>query len=257
MIINFTPGAGFGQTSGSAPAGLLPAAEYVANLYDAIFTNPITLNITLNWAVQQQGVLASNNIFSSVVSGTTVSYSALLTALTAHEQGALQSSTWNALPATDPTTGSGTDFYLTPGQAEIFGANGYSPANPISGFVTVTSQNSPPPTPSGYPSFGPLTPVNWSFTPGLVLPGQNYAIAAVTHETTETMMGRYSINGQGGQWTLLDLFRYTSASGSPQPDLIFTSSGSTANTTAYFSLNGGTTNLGTWNNHWQRRLRFG
>jgi hypothetical protein len=74
MIINFTPGAGFGQTSGSAPPGLLPAAEYVANLYDVIFTNPITLNITLNWGLQQAGALASNNISSTVLNGTTVTY---------------------------------------------------------------------------------------------------------------------------------------------------------------------------------------
>ena len=254
MLINFFPGTGFGQTSlYGAPAGLFPAAEYVASLYDVIFTNPITLDITLNWGPQAPGVLASNG--NSTNGFTVYSYSALTSALIAHEQSPTQIAAYATLLDDNPPS-SANSYYLPPGQAEILGfippVNGQVPV--ISGGLTVTSQwlaSSPT---------GPLTTLNWSFTPGFV-PANLFgttvpfdAIAAIEHETTETMMGRFSDNGTGNPatYTVMDLFRY-SAPGQRDLSVAPTAFGSLGtiylgNTTAYFSFDDGNTNLGAWNN---------
>ena len=48
MQINFTEGTGFNvQSFNSAPPGLLPSLYYVQYPYDALFTNDITLEITV------------------------------------------------------------------------------------------------------------------------------------------------------------------------------------------------------------------
>lgn len=251
MQITFTPGSGFGPSnSPSVPAGLVPAAAYVANLYDTIFTNPITLNLTLNWAPQQGsatgGVLATNNSYFNVP-GYTIIYSALRSDLIAIQQSPTQIAAYKTLPGTDPTGNSSStqDYYLTPGQAEILGAvlpvNGVLPA--IGGYVTVSSEWY-----GSSPKTGPFFPISWSFTPGSVPSYDFDAVAAIAHETTETMMGRISQNGIGSSWTVMDLFRYSSSGGQIQRDLQFATSNSKTNTTAYFSYNNGSSNLGTWNN---------
>lgn len=67
------------------------------------------------------------------------------------------------------------------------------------------------------------------------------AFAAIAHEITEVAMGR--ISTVDSTPSVMDMFRF---SGSGSHDL--TAGNSFSNTTAYFSVDGGATNLGTWNN---------
>ena len=202
MIINFSAGTGVS----SAPVELLPAAYYVAQLYDFIFTNPVTLDITLQYNTQPYGVLASNN---TTTVGAHVTYNTLRTELLSLPgQSALQSAAWNALPQNDPTTGSGNDFYIPPAEADILRARQRLASNPVSGYVSVAGENYPPTVTSTITVFGipvtvttqpttPLTPDPLSFTPGVGAGfspnpalGNFDGIAGIEHETTETMMGR-------------------------------------------------------------------
>ena len=72
--------------------------------------------------------------------------------------------------------------------------------------------------------------------------GYYYFVGVVEHEFTEDM-GRVSLlDYQPYDYSPMDLFRYSSAG---QRDLNTGGRGSTA----YFSIDGGNTNLGTWNNN--------
>src|SRR5260221_5173823 len=79
---------------------------------------------------------------------------------------------------------------------------------------------------------------SWSFSPRAV-PGANkyYIVGAIEHEISE-IMGRVSYLSNGGDYGVMDLYRYAGAGvrqgrvGGP----------------AYFSIDGGRTNLDNWNN---------
>src|SRR4029077_15010195 len=79
---------------------------------------------------------------------------------------------------------------------------------------------------------------SWSFSPTAV-PGANqyYIVGAIEHEISE-IMGRVSYLSNGGDYGVMDLYRYAAAgvrqAGTGGP--------------AYFSIDGGRTNLDNWNN---------
>ena len=140
------------------------------------------------------------------------SYSAVRSALQA--QGAPGAA---ALPSTSPLPSSTLTMSIAEAQALGLAASGGS-----DGTVCFTS----------------LYPFSYSQT---ATPPSNeyYFIGVLEHEITE-VMGRVSLLNQGS-YSPIDLYRY-SASG--VRDLTTGGSGSTA----YFSIDNGATNLGTWNN---------
>ena len=98
--------------------------------------------------------------------------------------------------------------------------------------------NTGSPSIDGYVGFG--SSVNWSFSPTLTPTStQYYFIGVAEHEISE-VMGRFSDVGTGA-YSLMDLFRYDN---SGNRDLTAGHGLSTAN----FSIDGGNTSLGTWNN---------
>ena len=93
---------------------------------------------------------------------------------------------------------------------------------------------------AGYVGFSSSLPFGYSAnaTPAA---NQYYFIGVAEHEISE-VMGRISLlNSQPQYYSPMDLYRYTAPG---VRDLTTGGSGSTA----YFSINNGTTNLGTWNN---------
>src|SRR5205085_7560654 len=79
---------------------------------------------------------------------------------------------------------------------------------------------------------------SWSFSPTAVPgPNQYYLVGVLEHEITE-VMGRSSYLDEPGQYGVMDLYRFAA------PGVHQTGTGSPA----YFSLDGGTTNLATFNN---------
>ncbi len=199
------------------------AVDYAVGVYEGLFTNPITINIDVGWGEVDGHWLGSDDLGESITNTTTYTYNQVVDALqsTAEASGdSAQLAAVSTLPATNPTGG---DIEIANAEAQAVGLMSGSPT--VDGYVGFDSNSN-----------------IWSFSPSAT-PAQDdyYFIGVVEHEISE-VMGRIS-EIANGSYSLMDLFRY-SAPG--ERDL---SAGSTSsNSTAYFSIDGGNTNLGTWNN---------
>jgi hypothetical protein len=199
------------------------AVDYVVGVYQGLFANPITINIDVGWGEVDGQRLGSGDLGESVTNTNTYIYSQVLDALRSSAEASgdpAQLEAVSSLPVTNPTSG---DIEIADAEAQALGL--------LSGTPTV----------DGYVGFDSNSSI-WSFSP-TATPAANeyYFIGVAEHEISE-VMGRISGIADGAD-SLMDLFRY-SAPG--ERDL---NAGSTSsNSTAYFSINGGDTNLGTWNN---------
>src|SRR6516162_1042765 len=202
MQINVT----FDPSVNQAPAGFIPAVDYVVNYFDSLFTNNVTINIDVLYQNLGSGILGENQA-SQFVSTT---YSSVRSALQA--QGAPGSS---ALPPSSPLPGS--SLSMTQAEAQALGL--YPDDGSLDGSVW----------------FNSTAPFSYSPT---ATPASNqfYFVGIVEHEISE-LMGRVSFLS----YSPIDLYRYSSPGAR---DLSTGGKGSTA----YFSIDNGTTNLGTWNN---------
>jgi len=202
MQINVT----FDSSVSQAPAGFIPAIDYVVNYFDSLFTNNVTINIDVLYQNLGSGILGENQA-SQFVSTT---YSSVRSALQA--QGAPGSS---ALPPSSPLPGS--SLSMTQAEAQALGL--YPNDGSLGGQVW----------------FNSAAPFSYSPT---ATPASNqfYFVGIVEHEISE-LMGRVSFLS----YSPIDLYRYSSPG---VHDLTTGGKGSTA----YFSIDNGTTNLGTWNN---------
>ncbi|QUD88290.1 NF038122 family metalloprotease [Phenylobacterium montanum] len=170
MQINWIAGANYG----SAPSWLPTVLAQVANFYDSVFTNNVTLNIRVNWENLGSGVLASNsNGGPGDTSGVNVSFSTLSSALIAHETTNTQASAYSHLPG-----GVGT-VYVSPSEAQMLGLEG--------GSTTQVDL---------YVGSG----ADWSTYD---------AFAAIAHEVSETAMGR--ISTVDSTPSVMDMFRFNGA----------------------------------------------
>ena len=202
MQINVT----FDPSVNQAPAGFIPAVDYVVNYFHSLFTNNVTLNIDVLYQNLSSGNLAENQA-SQFVSTT---YSSVRSALQA--EGAPGAS---ALPPSSPLPGS--SLSMTQAEAQALGL--YPNDGSLDGHVWLSS----------------TAPFSYSPT---ATPASNqfYFVGIVEHEISE-LMGRVSFLS----YSPIDLYRYSSPG---VHDLTTGGKGSTA----YFSIDNGTTNLGTWNN---------
>ena len=219
MKINFIDGTNFS----SAPSWLTGSGgilDQIQSFYDHLFTNNITINITLSWvglpwtqtATRQGGVLANNNLTSA--QGVTSSFSTVSNHLVAHEGNSVQSEAYGFMPSL------GGSVYVAPGEAEILGLKS---GNTVNIDLNVNSS-------ANWLGSGGFSPLD--------------AFAAIAHEITETAMGR--ISHPSSTPDVMDLFRFSS---SGHHDLTTgATSSSTINSSAYFSIDNGATNLGTWPN---------
>ena len=217
MQINVT----YDQSQSSLPAGFVTAINYVANYYDTLFTNNVTINIDIGYGEIDGQALGSNDLGESLPaannqpgSAYSASYSAVESALVA--ENAPGAST---LPSSSPLAGT---MLVTAAEAKALG---------------LISTNGGP---DGYVGFSKTLP--FSYTPNATpAANQYYFVGVVEHEISEDM-GRVSLlNDQPSYYSPIDLFRYSSAG---VRDLTTGGNGSTA----YFSINNGATNLGSWNN---------
>jgi len=200
----------------SAPAAFKTDINIAVDYLECLFSNPATITIDVGYGEVDGQTMGPGALGESVANYTTESYSAVRSALIA--EGAPGSST---LPAASPFSGS-----LAMSQAEAK-ALGFSTA----GFSSV----------DGYVGFSKTAP--FSYGNGTTPPANEYYfIGVVEHEITEDM-GRVSwLNYQPKYYALIDMYRYSS------PGVRDLSTGGPGST-AYFSINNGTTNLGTWNNN--------
>jgi len=203
------------STSG-APAAFFTAMNYVASLYDSLFTNNVTITINVGWGEADGNTLGSGALGESYKYYQGFTYAQIRNALINNEQNSTQSQAYSTLPTTDPTGGS---------TVEIANATAYA-----LGLTSTIDQ--------GWVGFD--SSASWDFnvnsTPSS---GQYDFIAVAEHEISE-VLGRDSfLNNTVSE---MDLFRY-SANGvrdlTPSPPSGYSQ--------AYFSINGGATDLDNWN----------
>ncbi len=189
------------------PAGFKTAVQAAANILDAQITDNIAVTINVGW-----GETGGTSIGSALASGAPTSmytfntYSDMVKALTGQGNGL-----GAYLPATDPTGGTG-QWSVSMAQAEAMGLSGTTGAKGEVGFSSSYS---------------------WWFDTGQSIGSSQYDfISTALHELTHAL-GRINFPYGAGSYDALNLYTY-SAPGVLQLNQA---------TPAYFSVNGGTTNL--------------
>ena len=205
-------------TSATNAAQIEAAFNYAAQQLDNAFSNPITLNINV---VAQPGTSITGQsaaAFNGFVSYSTFRMAYAQAATTAADASALAS-----LPISNPTDGNIT---FARSEAKVLG------------FISGNASGS-----DGTFTFG--AGQSYTFDPAnRAVPGEIDFIGVALHEVTE-IMGRDSLlglqlygAGNGPMYVPLDLFRFDS----PGVRTISSTDGS-----AYFSIDGGNTNLKNFN----------
>src|SRR5665213_1065221 len=211
---------GQGAANNAAPAGFYTAVNYVVNYFNSLFANNVTVNINVSYgSILDPYTNTYSNVPSSdlgesyQINENTASYASTRTVLLG--ENAPGAST---LPSSSPDPGS-----LTIGSAEAKALGFIGASSTLDGSVGISSTSA------------------WDFTPNTTpTANQYYLVGTLEHEITE-VMGRVSNLNTSGEYSVIDLYRYSAAG---VRDLTTGGNGSTA----YFSINNGTTNLGTWNN---------
>ena len=211
LIINVN----YDASVANAPAAFKTDVADAVQYFESQFTNPITININVGYGEVDGLSLGSGALGESMFYIDPFNYSQVKNALVADATSANDMSSIATLPSSDPTNG-GT-FYLSSANAKALGL--------ISGSYT-----------DGYVGFSSTLPFDYNNSDG-VTAGQYDFMGTVMHEISE-VLGRTTDDGQSGQYTALDLFRYSA------PGVRNLGSGTTA---GYFSVNGGQTNLGAFN----------
>ena len=210
-------------TSLANAAAVESAFNTVANEFDGAFANAATVNITVSWGSVAGGALPSGDIGASLdnLSGA-YSYSSVKTYLGAASKAnptdAVLASAVSHLPTSDP---SHMNQYEIP-YAEAK-ALGLLPSNGrmMDGYIGFKSG------------------MNYDFNPVDGITVGAYDFQGLAAHEIEEVLGRITgLQSSGAQWaTPFDLYRYTSAGVSS-----FSYSGH-----AYFSIDGGLTDLGNYN----------
>ena len=209
----------FDSSVDTAPAAFKTDVNTAVQFLENEFTNPVTVTIDVGYGeIDSLPLLAGDIGESEWTVDERESYSAVRSALIA--QNAPGSST---LPLTSPFSSDST-LYISPAEATALGLPLSVSDGGVDGYVGFSSE----PDTFGYAD-GTAPPAN-----------ESYFIGVVEHEITEDM-GRVSLLNEPDQYSVADLFRYSS---SGDRDLATGKAGSTA----YFSINNGEKDLGSWNN---------
>lgn len=194
-------------TSQPNAAQIEAAYGVVTQQYSALFTNPITLNITVIWG---------NSGFGSssypLLGGAT--YPQITSALKANSTTSVDTNAVASLPSSNPI---GSLWYIPRCEAKALSLLGVNPNDSTAdGEVMFTSNG-----------------VTWAFSPtNRAVPGEYDFIAVAEHETSEVMGRCYGL-GQVGGYVPYDLFRFTNG----------VRTFNAYDTDVYFSLNKGVTPL--------------
>ena len=199
----------------SAPAAFKTDVGIAVQYLETEFTNPVTINIDVGYGEIDGQPLQSDDLGESEwTEDVPESYSTVRNILIVRTAPGA-----STLPTSSPDQGT---LYISPAEAKALGL----PVNDggIDGYVGFSSKAH-----------------TFSYADGVAPPSNEYYfIGVVEHEITEDM-GRVSLLNEPNQYSVTDLFRYSSPG---VRDLTTGGIGSTA----YFSINNGATNLGSWNN---------
>lgn len=202
----------------SAPTGFTAAVTSAVDYLESLFSNPVTITISVGYGEVDGSALGSNELGESLAYLNSYGYSTIKNALAADATSATDASAVASLPATAPTNGT---YWLTTANAKALGL--------ASGTGT-----------DGFVGFSSSLPFTYNDSNGVASGTYDFSGTAL-HELTE-VMGRLlfaggTIGTTANSYGLLDLFHYSSAG------VLDTS----ASTPGYFSANGGVTNQGQFN----------
>jgi hypothetical protein len=224
----------------SAPAGftdtVTAAAKALFNALNPTTTHPDTVYIDVGWGEIGGMGMSPSALGESMTNGYLVS-DATVTSLLSTHLATLPDSKADVVGSSS-TLSSSTQFFLPTGEAKALGYSGASAGSPSSpdGYIGISTLG------KGYSwqytdiNGNTLTPAtaNWYSLYGDALHELSEAMGRISMEGLQTMHGHKT-------YAPLDLFNYTLPSTSP-PSL------SLSNTGGYFSIDGGKTQSGFFNN---------
>jgi autotransporter passenger strand-loop-strand repeat protein len=179
----------YDSTVADAPAGFKTTVAAAVDYLESLISTPITITIDVGYG-EVNGATMSGNLGQSESTGIDVSYHTLRNALLSRTATSDEIAAAASLSTSDPTSG-GT-FYLTYAEAEALDLSSGPGAGEPVGAIGLSNS-----LPFTYGTTNAVTPDTYD------------AFGVVEHEITE-VMGRTADLGDGGEYTPLDLFRYTS-----------------------------------------------
>lgn len=212
MIINVT----YDSSVGSAPASFTSTVNAVVQYFETQFVNPITVNIDVGYGEIAGQSLGSGALGESMTYINSYSYSQIRSALAAGATSAADATAVASLPSSDP--GAGGSYWVATAEAKAMGLAGASSS--LDGYVGFSSA----PNIFDYNNADGVTAGQYDF------------FGVVAHEISE-VMGRFVMGGSS--YTPLALFDYSAAG-------VRDMSGAQP---GYFSINGGSTNLDSFNSN--------
>jgi hypothetical protein len=204
--------------TGTLYSGVTAAINAAIGFYEREITTPITITIDFGYGEVGGETMAADDLGESLANYSPVPYGTLTAALTSHAESIGLDSIAANLPST--ISAAGATWYVADAELAALGLSTYifAPDLGTAGYV-------------GLSSTLPLTyPPN-----GRAVSSEYDAIGALEHEISEDM-GRVTNYGLDN-YSALSLFRYTS------DDTL----ANTGNESAYFSIDGGNTNLAEFN----------
>lgn len=208
----------WGATTAKAPADFRNAVITAAKSFTDTYSNNATINIQVGFGETNGTAVSSSAVAQSMSRGSFTTYGAVRTALLKDSANSTFQATADAtLGTSDPTAGG--QFYVGTAQQKALGMMGDNSA--IDGYIGLSS----------------VLAMDYSHSGAA---GKFDAVGAMQHEISEVLGRTGSVGKAMGAktYTALDLFRYkgnnarsTTATGSED----------------YFSIDGGKTNLGSFN----------
>jgi hypothetical protein len=210
----------FDSSVNSAPVGFTSAFNTAIQILQSTYNDNITINMNVGFGEINGNPLSPGNLGqSSTFQQGFFTYNQIRTALTNDATSATDATAVAHLPAADPT--GGANFVMSNAEAKALGLLAAN-ATGTDGFV-------------GFSSTAAFT-----YDPNnRAVAGKFDFIGVALHEITE-VMGRYGLTQNGaasGRYSPIDLFRYTSPG----------NLGLTPVNGTYFSIDGGTTTINTFN----------
>jgi hypothetical protein len=210
----------YDSSTATAPSGFFSAFQDAINFYQNEYSDPITINIDVGWGEINGNSLSPGNLGqSSTYQQGDYTYAQIHTALVNDSKSAADATAISHLPASYPVVRA--PFVMANAEAKALGLLAGN-ASGVDGYVGFNKTAS------------------YTYDPNnRAVPGEYDFIGLASHEITE-VMGRYGLGQNGassGVYSPIDLFRYLS------PGTLDT----VPSNGAYFSIDGGTTSINTYN----------
>src|SRR5262245_56650337 len=192
MILNIT----FGTDVANAPLEFKTAVAAVQQFFEATFTDPVTVNIQVDFGHLGHGLLGQSSYGLN-----TYSFSQITAAVMANSQSGDDGNAIVSLPATDRIPGT-HHFVMTPAEAKALGLLGA--ATTLDGTATFSS----------------TAPFDYDRSDGITT-GQYDFQGSVAHEFSEIMgrelnaIGNEVQTGEANGYYLYDLFKFMAEGAAP------------------------------------------